>query len=894
MDGAVTPEECRDGDPDMDMLMLSSAFDGLDSYTDLVAGSSVADSIFSSLGFLQSSRPVNYKQDDASITEEGTTSDCSAGLASGETVCVGMAAVPKPLYGVTLMERMLRALSVLKEASSGEAILVQVWMPVRNGGQQVLTTSDQPFLLDQKLTGYREVSRQFMFSAEQGPGLFPGLPGRVFMSGMPEWTSNVMYYHNSEYLRVNYAMRHEVRGSLAMPVFNSSGGSCCAVLEVVMTREKDNFCLEMVNVSNALQSVQLTTVNAWRHSQSYSSSRNQKLAFMEIFDVLQAVCEAHLLPLALAWIPVRPKRNAHVSVEYGAKFGASNKEVLCIQESACYVNDTRMRDFVQVCAEHPLEKGQGVAGNAYLSNNPFFSSDVKDYNVHAYPLANHARKFGLQAAVAIRLRSTYTRNDDYVLEFFLPLLCKGGEEQQLLLESISATMRKVCKSLRTVSDAELKEDATARPLNENRSGRRCPSPVNFIYPGQEIDISDKIKTNLPMEHLIESIDEHRADTKSTNKLKCGNASDGEKRRSSTEKSVSLTVLQQYFSGSLKDAAKSIGVCPTTLKRICRQHGISRWPSRKIKKVNRSLKRIQNVISSVHGVEGILKYDPSTGCLVSSVSPSIEPLLMNVEHKGSDPLPIESELPHLNFEPGCDAYGREHVGKDVLHEVQNEQNAEIDFDMDDGGLFQNSHSTRRSRTLNVPLFEDMPKGINVAREMTCAAKTGTRAERLEHKPVVRDSFSMPQQYRADGETDKIKKNGEQSLPSCSSMTDCSGGSASSDGTFKSFKSQSVNESNTAIVVKAAYKNDTIRFKLLPSVKYEQLLEEIVKRLKLSVGTFQLKYKDDEGDWVILASDADLQECLDILDTTMLHILKLQVQDVLCPTGSSSGSCSMLGL
>jgi hypothetical protein len=266
MDGGGTP----DGDPvpDMDMLMLSSALDGLDSYTDLVAGSSVADSIFSALTcfppsqerLLHVSTPVgsNSRQDDSdvSITKEGTTTrrgDCAAGLASGEPVAAGIGSVPKPFDGVTLTERMLRALAMLKEASGGEAILVQVWMPVRNGEQHVLTTSDQPFLLDQKLTGYREVSRQFTFSAEEGPGLFPGLPGRVFMSGMPEWTSNVMYYHGSEYLRVDYARRHEVRGSLAMPVFNSSGGSCCAVLEVVMTREKDNFCLEMVNVSNALQ-----------------------------------------------------------------------------------------------------------------------------------------------------------------------------------------------------------------------------------------------------------------------------------------------------------------------------------------------------------------------------------------------------------------------------------------------------------------------------------------------------------------------------------------------------------------------------------------------------------------------------------------------------------------
>lgn len=210
-----------------------------------------------------------------------------------------------------------------------------------------------------------------------------------------------------------------------------------------------------------------------------------------------------MLPLAFSWVPfsydgVRVPDGTREAVQE-LNPNLRKKILLRIEESACYVNDTRMTGFLHACSEHCLEKGQGIAGKALQSNHPFFSPDVKGYCIQEYPLAHHARKYGLNAAVAIRLRSTFTGNDDYILEFFLPVNCRGSSEQQELLNNLSSTMQRICKSLRTVSDAEVVAADSAVADIQKQAGTSSSSPDVSIKHSQQLDSDNEVSTDLPFE-----------------------------------------------------------------------------------------------------------------------------------------------------------------------------------------------------------------------------------------------------------------------------------------------------------------------------------------------------------------------------------------------------------
>ena len=69
-------------------------------------------------------------------------------------------------------------------------------------------------------------------------------------------------------------------------------------------------------------------------------------------------------------------------------------------------------------------------------------------------------------------------------------------------------------------------------------------------------------------------------------------------------------------------------------------------------------------------------------------------------------------------------------------------------------------------------------------------------------------------------------------------------------MRTHKSNSGQSESTALTVKATYREDTIRIKFETSVGCSQLYKEVGKRFKLQEGSFQLKYLDDEEEWVLM--------------------------------------------
>ena len=204
----------------------------------------------STLSDIQARSPAG----ETAVSVAGWDDNATDGSELGKRWWIGP--TPNPSVETSVKRRLIKALECIKDLTKNKDVLIQIWVPVNRGGRRVLTTHDQPFSLDpssEKLASYRDISVKYQFSAEEDSKDSVGLPGRVFLGKVPEWTPDVRFFRSDEYPRVNHAQLYDVRGTLALPVFEQGSRTCLGVIEVVTTSQKIKYRPELESVCKALE-----------------------------------------------------------------------------------------------------------------------------------------------------------------------------------------------------------------------------------------------------------------------------------------------------------------------------------------------------------------------------------------------------------------------------------------------------------------------------------------------------------------------------------------------------------------------------------------------------------------------------------------------------------------
>ncbi|XP_048129923.1 protein NLP4-like isoform X2 [Rhodamnia argentea] len=727
----------------------------------------------------------------------------------------------------SVMDRLIRALDCIQRSTKDKDVLIQIWVPLNRGDNRVLTTNDQPFSLNpssRRLSKYREISVNYQFTAEENSKELMGLPSRVFLRKVPEWTPDVRFFRSDEYARVDHAQHFDVRGTLALPVFERGSRTCLGVIEVVTTTQKIQYRPDIESVRKALEACDLRISEVFSNHNVESHSKSYEAAIPEIREVLSSACETHGLPLAQTWVPCSQQGKG------GCRHSDENY-VHCVStvDHACHVADPRIQPFHEACSEHHLLK------------------------------------------VAIRLRSIHTGTADFVLEFFLPVDCEDHDKQKKMLGSLSIIIQQVCKNLRVVTEEELEEETVLPEIPVLSEGRpqaehslkvernhleRCPEEdsswsahVEKVQQSDTVTLATQkagagelfVEKSLDFRQFQDSSTERGEDCSFYGEGSCSNAArgkTGDKKRTKAEKAITLQVLRQYFAGSLKDAAKSLGVCPTTLKRICRQHGIKRWPSRKINKVGHSLQKIQLVMDTVQGGLGSFQIGSFYTNFPELASPnlSITSPLSNSNHS--------DHQQQLSMQPGAlNVDSRAALSKSASSSCSHSSSSS-----------QCCSSGRKQHPSIVDLVAEGDHLVSENNEDVSPLKSVR-----SHVELLQGSSQEEQKLLPRSQSHRsFDPNMENPPPS--PKYDCQ---ASREG--------------DPLRVKVAYANENIRFRMQKNWDLKDLWGEIAMRFSIEdTSEFDLKYLDDDSEWVLLTCDADLDECIDVSRSSPGSTVKLSVQ------------------
>ncbi|GJY87579.1 NIN-like protein, partial [Tanacetum coccineum] len=726
-------------------------------------------------------------------------------------------------------------------------VLVQFWSPRVVGKHHQLTTEDQPYglgAIDDRLYMYRKDSERNVYVVdkdyEEEENTSP--PARVFRQRLPEWTADITNYKPKDFPQQECAISCDLRGYLALPVFDSTTGLCVGVIELLASSKYTSFAYEVHQFQRALKSVNLTTKHAQDSPTLNVHNEHRDNDLEKIFSILKVVCETHRLPLAQTW--AMSPLSSFTPHEQMLKKSCNSFNTRCLGKSCMstaalpfYVQDLGLWRFREACREQHLDKSRGSVGKALLSHGSSFCEDVTKLSKEEYPLGSYAQMSGLTSCFAIFLHSVES-NDGYVIEFFLSL----NIEDVRYVQNLVQTLKENTEMASGIVLGDKSPTQVVGPPTESTSLYLDRDPQSTII------TATTTRKNKTLEMVSSDSESHVAVEAKTN---------------STQDMNQLSPKQDTFTNNNDGAITST--------EIVVQEAVT------TDIINAVTRDIINAVDgrdydnpSDNNTKSLLKND-----IITDVEEKSKPVKRGRKRK-IDNLTMEAVRKHLG-KPIDEAAKSLEGNRSTLKRFCRDNNMpswplpkhnKKTVHVTDSKLSQSSQSSN----IRFSLFSVVFLLVRVKR-WSCSSKHHGLSGKWWvcgkhcYFPSKSDSIYQVARLMVYLNRWKNKKSTKYHLAVCEStekpeQPDVDLKLPESSLVYASSKQIVVGAVSDAakVTVKATFKDDIIKFPISTSSGLVELEKEVAQRITLKSKKLCLKYRDEDDDLILLACDADLQYLL----------------------------------